>query len=140
MSCEGFERSVGGGCVHAAVQTRMQVLRQCSLLRLGLELSLSLVHLQGMKGHKLRVSPRTHMITRTTHAGMSPYSHQAQYVRYQGSVQNTEGCWRASDSAAAAARGVMKGQHQGVHQHLDFIKQEIVSAPAEWAVPVKQDK
>mmetsp|Transcript_11601 Transcript_11601/g.31588 ORF Transcript_11601/g.31588 Transcript_11601/m.31588 type:complete len:1125 (+) Transcript_11601:412-3786(+) len=62
--------------------------------------------------------------------GMGPHSFQAQYVRYQGSEVNTQGCWAAVHSPGAAVQGHVA----------DFVGLEVLEAPAEWAVPARVDR
>lgn len=63
-------------------------------------------------------------------AGMGPHSFQAQYVRYQGSEVNTQGCWSAAHSPGAAEQGHVA----------DFVGLEVLEAPAEWAMPARVDR
>ncbi|KAF5840621.1 hypothetical protein DUNSADRAFT_16135, partial [Dunaliella salina] len=69
-------------------------------------------------------------LQRQTLPGMGPHSFQAQYVRYQGSEVNTQGCWSAAHSPGAAEQGHVA----------DFVGLEVLEAPAEWAMPARVDR
>jgi hypothetical protein len=80
-----------------------------------------------------RTRTRKHIHTHAhmyEHSGMGPQSYQTQFVRYNGSKVNTEGCWTAAHNPRAVSQGFCP----------DFVRLEIMDAPAEWAVPTRVDR
>jgi hypothetical protein len=67
----------------------------------------------------------------TQSAGMGLHCMQAQYVRYQGTDLSREGCWTAADSP---------GRNAGRGPAADYVKLDILEAPAEWAMPARVER